>query len=288
MICPHCRSSATTRHKHRTALGYPRFKCRLCGRRCNERTGTLVNDLQCPTDLVVVAVRWRLRYKRSFRDVAELLLPRGFEVTHETIRAWEYRFAPVLAAELRRKRRGRAGVSWYLDETYVKVAGRWGSLYRAIDGAGELLDSMLSEHRDKHAARRFLRRLLEVGGRTPLRVTPDHHPAYRKAIRWILGRRGLHRRSQYLNNLTEQDHRAIKQRSYPMLGFGRFESAARFCAAFDELRQDFRVRRRGGPHVPLPDQRRLFLARWHGLITEMATSSRESIKAYVVSLRLVV
>ena len=131
---------------------------------------------------------------------------------------------------------------------------------------------MLSEHRDKHAARRFLRRLLEVGGRTPLRVTPDHHPADRQAIRWILGRRVLHRRSQYLNNFTEQDHRAVKQRSYPMLGFGRFESAARFCAAVDELRQDFRVRRRGGPHVPLPDQRRLFLARWHGLITEMATS----------------
>ena len=125
---------------------------------------------------------------------------------------------PVLAAELRRKRRGRAGVSWYLDETYVKVAGRWCYLYRAIDGDGELLDSMLSEHRDKHAARRFLRRLLEVGRRKPLRVTTDHHPAYRKAIRWILGRRVLHRRSQYLNNLTEQDHRAVKQRSYPMLG----------------------------------------------------------------------
>ena len=132
--------------------------------------------------------------------------------------AWEYRFAPVLAAELRRKRRGRAGVSWYLDETYVKVAGRWGYLYRAIDGAGELLDSMLSEHR--YASRRTIT------------------PADRQAIRWILGRRVLHRRSQYLNNLTEQDHRAIKQRSYPMLGFGRFESAARFCAAVDELRQD--------------------------------------------------
>ena len=212
----------------------------------------------------------------------------AFEVTHETIRAWEFRFAPRLADQLRRKRRGKAGVSWYLDETYVKVAGRWGSLYRAIDGAGELLDSMLSEHRDKHAARRFLRRLLEVGGRTPLRVTPDHHPAYRQAIRWILGRKIPHRRSQYLNNLTEQDHRAIQQRSYPMLGFGRFESAARFCAAVDELRQDFRIRCRGGAHVPLPEQRRLFVARWHGLITEMATSSRESIKAYVVSLRLVV
>ena len=92
-----------------------------------------------------------LRYKLSFRDVAELLLQRGFEVTHETIRAWEFRFAPLLADQLRRKRRGRAGVSWYLDETYVKVAGRWCYLYRAIDGDGELLDSMLSE---LHAKRR--------------------------------------------------------------------------------------------------------------------------------------
>ncbi len=82
----------------------------------------------------------------------------------------------------------------------------------------------------------------------------------------------IHRRSQYLNNLTEQHHRAVKQRTYQMLGFGRFESAAHFCAAFDELRQYIRVRRRGGIYVPLSDQRRLFLARWHWLIAEMATS----------------
>ncbi len=77
---------------------------------------------------------------------------------------------------------------------------------------------MLSPHRDKHAARRFLRRLVEVAGRKPLRVATDHHAPYRKAIRWILGRKARHRRSQYLNNLTEQDHRAVKQRYYPMLG----------------------------------------------------------------------
>ena len=186
---------------------------------------------------MLLAVLWRLRYKLSFRDVAELLVQRGFEVTHETIRDWESRFAPLVADRLRRKRRGSGGVSWYLDETYVRVAGRWCYLYRAIDRDGQLLDSMLNEHRDKHAARRFLRRLVEVAGRKPLRVTTDHHPAYRKAIRWILGRKVLHRRNQYLNNLNEQDHRGVKQRSYPMLGFGRFESAARFCAAFDELRQ---------------------------------------------------
>ena len=145
-------------------------------------------------------------------------------------------------------------------------------LYRAIDRDGELLDSMLSEHRDKHAARRFLRRLVEVAERKPLRVTTDKHPAYRGAIRWILGRKVLHRTTQYLNNYTEQSHRAVKQRYYPMLGFGGFEAARRFCAAFDELRQYFRVHRRGEAHVTLAEQRRLFLTRWRSLIAELAAA----------------
>ena len=205
-------------------------------------------------------------------DVAELLLQRGFEVTHETIRAWEVRFAPLLANQLRAKRRGQAGGSWYLDETYVKVAGRWCYLYRAIDHEGVLLDSMLSEHRDKHAARRFLRRLVEVTERKPQRVTTDQHPPYRRAIRWILGRKVVHRTNPYLNNLTEQDHRAVKQRYYPMLGFGSFASAARFCSVFEELRQYLRARGRRGEVVPLAEQRRRFVGRWHALIAEMAAA----------------
>ncbi len=272
MNCPHCLSTATTRRTCRTALGYRRFNCRSCGRRFNKRTGTPFNDLQYPTDVVLLAVLWRLRYKLSFRDVSELLLQRGYEVTHETIRAWEFRFAPLLVERLRAKRRGRAGVSWYLDETYVKVAGRWCYLYRAIDRDGQLIDSMLSEHRDKHAARRFSRQLVDIAGGRPRRVTTDLHPAYRRAIRWILGRRVLHRTTQYLNNLTEQSHRPVKQRYYPMLGFGSFESASRFCLAFDELRQYFRVRRRGEGYVSLAKQRRLFLTRWRSLIAELAAA----------------
>ena len=242
MNCPHCESTATTRRKASTTLGYRRFNCRSCQRRFNERTGTPFNDLHYPTDVVLLAVLWRLRYKLSFRDIAEMLLQRGIETTHETIRTWEFRFAPLLAEQLRAKRRGRAGVSWYLDETYVKVGGRWCYLYRAIDHKGDLIDSMLSEHRDKHAARRFLKRLLEVAEGRPRRITTDLHPAYRRAIRWIIGRKAWHRTTQYLNNYTEQSHRALKQRYYPMLGFGSFESASRFCTAFDELQQYLRVR----------------------------------------------
>ncbi len=272
MTCPHCQSSATSRRRHRTELGYRRFRCRSCRRRFNERTGSGFNELHFPTDIVLLAVLWRLRYKLGFRDVAELLLQRGYEVTHETIRGWEARFAPLLAERLRARRRGQASRSWYIDETYVKVAGSWCYLYRAIDRDGELLDSMLSEHRDRSAARRFLRRLVEVTGGRPERVTTDKHPSYRKAIRWIIGRKAVHRTDQYLNNYTEQSHRGVKQRYYPMRGFGNFESASRFCAAFEEMQQYFRGRRRGEPHVPLAEQRRLFLTRWRSLISEVAAA----------------
>ena len=131
MTCPHCGSEETSRRRRRSSLGYRTSACRACHRIFNERTGTPFNELQYPTDIVLLAVLWRLRYTLSFRDVAELLLQRGFEATHETIREWEFRFAPLLASQLRPRRRGRAGVSWYLDETYVKVAGRWCYLYRA-------------------------------------------------------------------------------------------------------------------------------------------------------------
>ena len=131
MTCPHCLSTSISKRQHRTSLGYRTFSCRVCRLRFNERTGSPFNDLQFPTDLVLLAVLWRLRYKLGFREVAELLLQRGFEVSHETIRNWEFRFAPMVSERLRAKRRGNAGRSWYLDETYVKVSGRWCYLYRA-------------------------------------------------------------------------------------------------------------------------------------------------------------
>ena len=268
MACPHCGSRATTRRRGRTVLGYRRFTCQACGHRFNERTGTPFNDLQFPTDVVLLAVLWRLRYKLALRDVAELLLQRGYEVTYETIRVWEFRFAPVISDRLRNRRRGHGGRSWYLDETYVKVAGRWCYLYRAIDRDGQLIDSMLSEHRDRAAARQFLRRLVDVAGRRPLRVTTDRHGSYPKAIRWICGRRALHRRDRYLNNRTEQSHRPLKQRYYPMLGFGSFDSASRFCTAFDEVHNYLRMASSTSP----AERRGLFMSRWRELIADLSVA----------------
>ena len=155
----------------------------------------------------------------------------------------------------------------------MQGAGRWCALDRARDRDGDLLDSMRSAHRDTDAARRFLRRLVDVAERKPPRVTTDAHPPYRRAIRGILGRKVQHRCSQDLHHRTEQSHRAMKQRSDPLRGFGRFASAARFCSAFDALRHDFRVRQRPGGPVPLVDKRQLFLTRWRSLIAEMAAVS---------------
>jgi len=270
LSCPHCHSTAASARKPRTALGYKTFFCRTCKRRFNERTGSPFNDLQFPTDIVLMAVLWRLRYKLGLRDVAELLLQRGFEISHETVRSWEFRFAPLLSEHLRNHRRGKAGRSWYLDETYIKVSGRWCYLYRAIDRDGNLLDSMLSEHRDREAARRFLRRLIDGQGRKPLRLTTDKHPAYTKAIRWIVGRKVQHRQNQYLNNRMEQHHRPIKQRYYPMLGFGSFESASRFCSAFDELRNYLRGTGSTHDRIKAAEKRTVFSARWSTLMAELA------------------
>jgi transposase-like protein len=126
---------------------------------------------------------------RARRDLSEMLLVRGFQFTHETVRDWEARFAPMITKQLRSRRRGKAGRSWYVDETFVKVSGKWCYLYRAMDREGNLIDSMLSERRDLEAAKRFFKQAKDVVGHKPTRVTTDGHDAYPRAIRRVLGRK---------------------------------------------------------------------------------------------------
>lgn len=223
-------------------MGYATFFCSACQRTFNERTGTSFNYLEVPTDIVLLVVLWRLRYKLSLRDIAEMFLTRGFVFTHETVRDWETRFAPLLTDHLRAKRHGQAGKSWYVDETSIKVRGKWCYLYRAIDHDGNLVDSRMSEKRDMEAAHSFFEQAVVVVGHAPETVTTDGHRSYPRAIRETMGSEVTHRTNKYLNNRIEQNHREIKQRYYPMRGFGTVEAAARFCSAFDELRHYFRLR----------------------------------------------
>jgi putative transposase len=140
MVCPHCQSPRLRNLNRRTELGYAVFRCGGCRRKCNERTGTPFNYLELPTDIVFEIVLCRLRYKLSLRNLAEIFLLRGFEFTHEAVREWEERFAPLLAEHIRRKRKGKMGRRWYVDETYIKVKGKWCYLYRAIDREGNLVE----------------------------------------------------------------------------------------------------------------------------------------------------
>ena len=128
MSCPHCGAATTTEQTERTALGYRKFRCQACRRLFNERTGTPFNFLEYPTDIVLLVMVRRLRYKLSLRDLAEMFLTRGFAFTHEAIRDWEARFAPLIAERLRAKRRGRAGVSWYADESAPRTHPQLGML----------------------------------------------------------------------------------------------------------------------------------------------------------------
>jgi transposase-like protein len=257
MQCPFCGSSEICSLKQLTVLGYPKFRCRGCGRRFNERTGTIFNYLEFPSDVVLLVVRWRLRYKLSLRDLAEMFLERGLQFTHEAVRDWEARLAPLITDVLRRKRGGLIEPSWYVDETYVKVKGVWRYWYRAIDRDGNLVDCRLSERRDMAAARAFFREAREVTEMTPDRATTDGH-AYPGAIAKELGEDVLPRTNRYLNNLIEQGHRGIKQRYRPMRGFGAFDSAKRFCRAHDEVRNFYRPSRKRGHIVSLADRRSIF------------------------------
>src|ERR671927_864674 len=264
MECVECGSAATSERRDRTTQGYRRFRCRDCGREFNERSGGLLNRTQYPSDVIALVVLWRLRYRLTLQDLSEMFLERGIVFSHEAVREWEAKLAPLLTNELRQRRRGRGGVgrrSWHVDETHLKVRGRWCYLYRAIDRNGDLVDTVLSEHRDMAAAQAFFRSAKSVTGQVPERVTTDGHGSYPRAICSTLGRHVVHRTSAYKNNRLEQDHRGVKGRTRCMRGFKSFASAERFCRSYDELRDFLRLRTRHNQHIPADRRRLLYLRR---------------------------
>ena len=269
MTCPHCLCDRTTKLDQPTKLGYKRHCCDGCGRTFNERTGTPYNFLEYPTDIVLLVVLWRLRYNLTLRDLSEMFLERGLVFTHEAVREWEARFAPLMAEELRKRRNGKRGSKWHLDETYLKVKGKWCYLYRAVDKEGNLIDVWLSKKRDMEAAKQFFQKALSTAGEPPEKVTTDGHDAYPRAVRETLGKGVLHRTSRYLNNRLEQDHRGIKGRYKGMRGFKNFDSAQRFCDAYDGLRDYLRPRSRPYEVLSLAKQHNLYLERTRSLLTAL-------------------
>jgi putative transposase len=268
MRCVACDSSAISERPEPTIQGYRRFRCRTCGKQFNERSTGVLNRTQYPSDVVALVVLWRLRYKLSLRDLAEMFLLRGIVFSYEAVRDWEAKLTPALAENLRRRRRrGKVGRSWYVDETYVKVQGRWCYLYRAIDKSGALVDVRLSETRDMAAAKAFFRSAKTVNGITPARVTTDRHDSYPRAIDTELGKHVRHRTNRYLNNRIEQDHRGIKGRYQPMRGFKSPSSAASFCRSYDELRNFLQPRANRNEPIPANHRRLHVLSRSHTVLS---------------------
>jgi len=184
------------------------------------------------SDIILCCVRWYLSYPLSYRQVEELIAERGLPVDHSTVFRWVQDYAPELDKRCRRYLRS-TNDSWRVDETYVKVKGKWKYLYRAVDSAGNTLDFLLTAKRDAKAAKRFFRKMLKATlNRQPWVVTVDKNPAYPKAIAELKAEQALPqsvelRPRRYLNNIVEQDHRFIKRLVRPGMGFGSFNTARR-------------------------------------------------------------
>ena len=187
---------------------------------------------QFPKEVILHAVFFYVRYGVSYRDLEEILAERGVTVDHATLNRWVVKFASTLAEEAQRRKK-RTAKSWRLDETYVKIRGDWHYLYRAVDRNGQTLDFMLSKRRDMPAALNFLSKSVETNG-LPKACAIDKsgaNTAGLEVMNTILKLVGSDKRikvyrSKYLNNIVEQDHRFIKRRTRPMMGFKSFASAS--------------------------------------------------------------
>jgi IS6 family transposase len=168
-----------------------------------------------PPEVIVLAVRWYLRYGLSFRDVEELLVERGIEVDHVTIHRWVQHLTPLLLDAARPCRR-RVGGRWFVDETYVKVAGTWRYVYRAVDEHGKVIDVFVSPRHNIAAARRFFTAVVIAHGE-PDEVVTDLAPALETAIEELIPD-AFHNTAQYANNRVECDHGRLKSRLRPMRG----------------------------------------------------------------------
>jgi putative transposase len=198
---------------------------------------------QFDRSVILLCVRWYLAYNLSLRNLEEMMAERGISVDHATVGRWVICYSPELLERFNCRKRP-VSRKWHLDETYIRVRGRWMYLYRAIDSDGDTVEFWFSERRNLAAAKRFLRKALQRHGR-PERIVIDGSQTNREAILACdtesrlqdQSRRKLKpiriRQSRYLNNRIEQDHRAVKRRVRPMLGFKSVYSARRILSGIE-------------------------------------------------------
>ena len=192
-------------------------------RRVSPRDLSAFAGFRFPPEVILLAVRWYLRFGLSYRDLEELLAERGVTVYHVTLFRWVQRFTPLLIDEARPCRRVPGG-RWFVDETYVKVAGTWRYVYRAVDQHGQVIDVWVSERRDIPAARRFFSSLVSIAGE-PEEVVTDRSPVLAHVVEADVSA-AFHETTQYANNRVECDHGCLKARLRPMRGLKTDRTAA--------------------------------------------------------------
>ena len=194
-------------------------------------------------DIIIWAVRWYLKYGISYRDLEEMLFERGVEVDHTTIYRWVIYYAPKILDKLKWYWKPKYNKTWYVDETYIKVKGKWVYLYRAINQCGNTVDFYLSKTRNTKAAKRFLnkslRKLKEY--EKPKTINTDKNPTYNKAILDLKSSKRcskslFHRQVKYLNNRIESDHGRLKRLIKPTNGFKSMKSAYATIKGFEVMR----------------------------------------------------
>ncbi|EJS45803.1 hypothetical protein ICG_05794 [Bacillus cereus BAG1X1-3] len=191
-------------------------------------------------DIILLTVRWYLRYNLSFRDLVEMLEERGLSISHTTIMRWVHQYGPELDKRIRRHLK-QTNDSWRVDETYIKVKGQWMYLYRAVDSKGNTIDFFLNKTRDQKAAKRFFKKAMRpFHVSKPRVITVDKNPAYPIAIEQLKKEKSIPdgmqlRQQKYLNNIVEQDHRFIKKRTRSMLGFKYFDTATSILSGVEAM-----------------------------------------------------
>jgi len=187
-----------------------------------QRPSSAFAGFRFPPEVILIAVRWYLRYGLSYRDLEELLAERGIEVDHVTLFRWVQRFTPILV-EAAKACRHRVGGHWFVDETYVKVSGSWRYVYRAVDQFGQVIAVFVSKKRDLKAATVFFTNAIRSHG-APAEITTDRAHALVRVVADLLPD-ALHDTTQYANNRVEADHGRLKARLRPMRGLKRDRTA---------------------------------------------------------------
>jgi putative transposase len=192
--------------------------------------------MRFPDDGILVCIRWYAAYSLSYRHLEEMMEERSVEVEHSTINRWAIRFLPLLEKVFRQHKRP-VGSSWCVNETNILVKGLWKYLYRALDRVGKTIDFLLTAKKGKKAAIRFFEKAMQANG-IPEKVTMGKNGANRSTINQIIEDKDIAvevRQNKYLNNIVDQDHRAVKRNTRFMLGFKPFRAAANVLAGIESM-----------------------------------------------------